>query len=200
MTITFPYTQSYKKIPAFFKAIQNAAVPTKITQKVLGETFDLKGTNDRTLIGLLKGLGFIDVNGVPTQKYSDYKNPSNAKNILGESIKFCYDALYKKNENLHTLSDAEIKGIFVSITGKESNNKALGDMIGTFLQVKSIAKFDNVMHTVGELSISKNETSSLSDRKHKDFVLTHTIVLNLPVSTEQKVYDVLFKSIKENLL
>ena len=197
---TFPYTQSYKKIPAFFKAIQNAAVPTKITISVLEKTFELKSVNDRSLIGILKCLGFIDGNGTPTQKYSDYKNPSIAANILGESIKSCYEIIYQKNEKMHTLSDEEIKGMFTSTTGKESNNKALNEMVKTFLQLKKIAKFDSISQKIEELTISKNEIPISSNHSSKDFVLTHTIVLNLPATTDQKVYDTLFRSIKENLL
>ncbi len=200
MDIIFPYTQSYKKIPEFFKTIQNAAVPPKFTQKVLQNTFDFKGTNDRTLIGVLKGLDFIDVNGIPTQKYSDYKNPSIADNVLGECIKSCYDSLYQKNENFHTLSDDAIKGLFSSTTGKDSSNKALIEMIKTFLQLKSIAKFDNVLHTPEELLVTEKESHLNYDPRSKGFVLTHTIVLNLPATTDKKVYDTLFKSIKENLL
>ena len=94
--INFPYTQSYKKIPSFFKSIQGAAVPQRVTQKVLQNIFELKGTNDRTLIKILKSLGFIDASGIPTQKYSDYKNPSDAENILGDSIRSCYHILYEK--------------------------------------------------------------------------------------------------------
>ena len=49
-------------------------------------------------------------------------------------------------------------------------------------------------------SIPQNNIPLNPEQKSKDFVLTHTIVLNLPASTDQKVYDTLFKSIKENLL
>ncbi|WP_371504349.1 DUF5343 domain-containing protein [Nitrosopumilus adriaticus] len=199
MDTNFPYTQSYKKIPEFFQAVQNAAIPDKVTQKVLGDTFGFKGTNDRTLIGVLKGLGFIDAAGVPTSKYSDYKIPSKAKIILGESIKNCYEALYQKNEKFHTLSEEEIKGLFASTTGKDAGNKALNQMIKTFLELRGLAVFDTVQK-IEDVPMKQEPVSIPTSKGGKDFVLTHTIVLNLPASTDQKVYDTLFKSIKENLL
>ena len=198
--VIFPYTQSYKKIPSFFKSIQDAAVPQKLTQKVLEDIFGLRGTNDRTLITILKNLGFIDGSGIPTQKYSDYKNPLDAKNVLGTSIRSCYHVLYEKNENFHTLSNDAIKGLFTSTTGKDSSNKALTEMIKTFLELKNIAKFDSTVQPTKELSLPQNDSPLNPEPKSKDFVLSHTIVLNLPTSTDQKVYDTLFKSIKENLL
>ncbi len=91
--VNFPYILSYKKVPNFFAAIQSAAVPPKFTQKFLIETLEFKGTNDRPLIRILKSLGFIDAAGNPTSLYSDYKNKDIAKNVLGESIKTCYDIL-----------------------------------------------------------------------------------------------------------
>ena len=63
--VSFPYVASYKKIPEFFTTIQTAAVPDKVTTRVLANTFEFKGTNDRPLIGVLRSLGFIDENGVP---------------------------------------------------------------------------------------------------------------------------------------
>ncbi len=73
-------------------------------------------------------------------------------------------------------------------------------MVKTFLQLKSIASFGDVLHKVEKLPHMSDDASSLTRTKSKDFVLTHTIVINLPTTTDQKVYDVLFKSIKENLL
>lgn len=194
----FPYTQSYKKIPAFFEAIQKAAVPEKFTNKFLYETLEFKGTNDRPLSTLLKNLGFIDSNGNSTQKYFDYKNKDVAPTILGESIRDCYEELYKKDENFHNLSDEKIKGHFESTTGKESNNKVLNYMVKTFISLKNIASFNKKPSSI-EIK-EKVTTSTQSMEKPKDFVLSHTIVINLPSTTDQKVYDVLFKSLKENLL
>ena len=96
----FPYTQSFRKIPDFFKSIQSAAIPKKFTTSVLAEQFDLKGVNDRPLIGVLKNLGFVDDKGTPTNMYKEYRNPINSKNIIGECIKTCYADLYIKKYQL----------------------------------------------------------------------------------------------------
>lgn len=200
MDAPFPYTQSYKKLPVFFQAIQTAAVPSKFSNKFLVETLEFKGTNDRPFVSILRHLNFINTDGTPTENYSNYKNKDNARNILGQCIKSCYSVLYQKNESFEKLSDEKIRGFFESTTGKESKDRVLDNMVRTFLQLKNLADFDDVTHKVEELPLSQNATSLTSDPKSKDFVLSHTIVLNLPVSTDQKVYDVLFKSIKENLL
>jgi len=197
--VNFPYAQSYKKIPAFFEAIQKAAVPEKFTNKFLYETLEFKGTNDRPLATLLKNLGFIESGGNPTQKYFDYKNKDVAPTILGESVIDCYEELYKKDENFHNLSDEKIKGHFESTTGKESNNKVLNYMVKTFISLKNIASFNKKPSSI-EINEKVTTQSTQSMEKPKDFVLSHTVVINLPSTTDQKVYDVLFKSMKENLL
>lgn len=197
---SFPYTQSYKKIPEFFESIQRAAVPSRVTISVLEKTFDLKSVNDRPLIGILKCLGFIDGNGAPTSKYSDYKNPTIAPSVLGESIKICYEQLYQKDETAHNLSEDQIKGILMSITGKENDNASLIQMTKTYVALKNLASFDTASTVSPEPLQSSVNTSPIPSPVSKDFVLTHTIVLNLPATTDQKVYDTLFKSIRENLL
>lgn len=139
---------------------------------------------------------------MPTQNYYDYKNKEIASSVLGKCIKSCYEELYQKNEDFHNLNDDKIKGHFESTTGKESNNRTLQSMIKTFIQLKNIASFDQVPEILGsqpknELAVSPTEPPQTS--KPKDFVLSHTVVINLPSTTDQKD-DVLFKSMKENLL
>lgn len=197
---SFPYTQSFKKIPNFFEAIQKAAVPGKFTTKFLYETLEFKGTNDRPLATILKSLGFIDSNGVPTEKYYNYKNKDSASIVLGDSIRNCYDALYQKDEEFHKLNDDKIKGFFESTTGRESNNKILNNMVKTFIELKNLASFDDQSSGIEITKKEEEEIPTQNNPKPKDFVLSHTIVVNLPSTTDQKVYDVLFKSMKENLL
>ena len=196
----FPYTQSYKKIPEFFEAIQKAVVPEKFTTRFLAETLKFKGTNDRPLTSILKSLDFIDVNGAPTEKYFNYKNKDIASAILGKSIKNCYSTLYQTDEEFHKLSDDKIKGYFESTTGKESKNKILSYMTKTFIELKNLARFDEKSNGIEIGKSTQEEIPIQNNQNSKNFVLSHTIVVNLPSTTDQKVYDVLFKSMKENLL
>lgn len=195
-----PYTLSYKKLPKFFTNLQNAAVPDTLTHKILYNTFLMKSTGDRTLLTMLKRLNFIDSKGVPTNNYRTYKNPTEAKETLGKCIRSGFKNAYNVNENLHTLSEEDIKGIIISITGKNSKDDSIDLITKTFLGLCSLAIFDKITHET-ENKESTNKTQSMNNSiQSKDIVLSHSIILNLPITTDRKIYDTIFKSVKDNLL
>jgi hypothetical protein len=63
MNVTSAYLFTVTKFPKFMEAIQKAAVPPRVSQDFL-QLLDFKSTNERAFINVLKGLGFVDQNGV----------------------------------------------------------------------------------------------------------------------------------------
>ena len=74
MAGTLPYLATNKNVGELFNKIGSAAVPPKFTQEFLATTIGLKGTNDRSLIPLLRNLGFLDQSNTPTPTYSLLKS------------------------------------------------------------------------------------------------------------------------------
>jgi len=68
MALPDSYTVKPGSIPAYLEAILNAEAPERFTIKFL-EGLEFKSTNDRLFIGVLKDLGFLDEDGIPTQRY-----------------------------------------------------------------------------------------------------------------------------------
>ena len=62
-----PYVSPYGKIPELFRRIKEAAVPSKFTNDFLYAKLGFKSTSQRAFIPLLKRLGFIGEEQVPTQ-------------------------------------------------------------------------------------------------------------------------------------
>ena len=204
---SFPYVLFPKKTKGFFDTLQKAAIPDKFTNNVLSTIFMLKGSNDRPFITLLKSLNFIDEKGAPLQNYYDYKDASKSSLVLGKCVRECYDELFKMDDNIHKLEESKIKNKLMSLTGKSSDNQVLNLRVKTFVQLIEIAKIETPPHEVEVLENNNlHSLDNLDNENHsppsppKEFVLTHTIVVNIPTTTDKKVYDVLFKSIKENLL
>ena len=197
----FPNVNVSGKIPLFFEKLQQAVVPDRFTYKFLIDTLDFKGTNDRPLISLLKCLDFLDGNGNPTEAYRSYKNTQTSRITLGKQIKKCYSMLYERNESIHDQDNTTIQKLFEEISGKEHNNASVKNMYRVFLKLKELADFTEdpkfIPPTPTNSSQNNNEHEVYSK---KTFELTHTIVLNLPAVSDPLIYDVLFKSLKENLL
>jgi hypothetical protein len=63
----FTYTTVPGKIKQLLTKIREVGVPQKVTVQWL-KTVGFKSSNDTSLIGVLKFIGFIDASGVPTPK------------------------------------------------------------------------------------------------------------------------------------
>jgi hypothetical protein len=78
------YLVTTKNAEAFFNAIQGAKAPERFTTKFLKD-LDFESSNDRLFIGVLKGLGFLDENGAPTERYFAFLDHSQSGRVLAEA-------------------------------------------------------------------------------------------------------------------
>src|SRR5450759_4484269 len=111
MAVSLPYLPSYKNVGALFSKIESAKQPEAFSQTFLYNTIGLKGTADRSLIPLLRTLGFIDATGRPTPEYGALKNTAKAGGAIAAAIRRAYAPLFAANENAHKLPPAELRGL-----------------------------------------------------------------------------------------
>jgi len=205
MTIPSSYFVVQNKISPIMDAIQKAGVPEKFNRGFL-ESLGFKSTNDRAIIAMLKALNFLDQNGIPTEKYKIYKNPINAKKILGQQIKEAYPEIFLANENAQDLSAEELKGIFATVSGK--GDSVAIKMAQTFKSFCSIADFkskpidiksETVKETIKE-TVSPPQLSTFDIGSGKNPQFHYNIQIHLPATRDITVYNAIFKSLKEHLL
>jgi|SRR6185437_881630 len=103
MAVSLPYLPSNKNVGELFDKIGSAAVPPKFTQDFLVTTIGLKGTNDRTLIPMLRNLGFLDQSNTPTASYSLLKSKERRRSAIAEGIRTAYKPLFAANEEAFEL-------------------------------------------------------------------------------------------------
>ena len=72
------YTTVPGKIPTLLAKIRQVGVPPKVTVQWL-KTIGLTSSNDTSLIPVLKAIGFVDGNGVPTPKWAQYRGSNYPK-------------------------------------------------------------------------------------------------------------------------
>lgn len=80
MALPNSYTVKAGSFPAYFDAIQGAEAPERFSVKFL-EGLEFTSTNDRTFISILKELGFLDANNVPTKRYFEYLDKDIASGV-----------------------------------------------------------------------------------------------------------------------
>src|SRR5436309_1965064 len=136
MEVTNAYVYTVKNLPQMFEAIEKAHVPPRFTYGFL-RTLGFKSTNDRAFVNVLKGLGFLDANSVPTTAYKEYRDKNAAKVVLARQIRQAYKGLFMADENAGDLAIDALKGKFATLTGKDE--AVLKKMASTFKALGGLA-------------------------------------------------------------
>lgn len=216
MALIASYLVTTKNVEPFFNSLVTAKAPDVFTQKFL-ENLEFKSTNDRLYISLLKGLGFLDSSGTPTERYFRFLDQSQSKRVLAEAIQEAYSDLFAVNVKAHELTVPEVKNKFRTLTqGKNSDNvltlmantfKALVDYAEWTPEGKKVASKKDVapkpQNTIAKPEEEKKE-SFVDDGDDVSVKLQHSqlhynIQIHLPESRDQAVYDAIFKSLKKHL-
>jgi hypothetical protein len=140
MALNSSYLVTTKNLESFFNSLITAQAPEVFTQKFL-ESLEFKSTNDRLYISLLKGLGFLDPNGAPTERYFKFLDQSQSKLILAEAIREAYSDLFAVNINAQTLSVEEVKNKFRTLTQGKNSESVLRFMANTFIALVGYAEW-----------------------------------------------------------
>lgn len=207
MALMTAYLMTTKNAEAFFNAIQTAKAPERFTTKFLKD-LDFTSSNDRLFVGIMKGLGFIDDDGVPTDRYYAYLDHSESGRILAEAVQEAYDELFALNKNAQEMPLDDVKGKFKSLTQGQKSENVITLMANTFKSLcdlsdwsspstKKIAAVVEAAPQQEEQAISPLKSSA---KLAKELELHYNIQLILPESRDPAVYDALFASLRRHLL
>ncbi len=203
-TVAIPssYLTSTKNLPAILEQIQKGRVPPKFTYDHLKQ-LGFPSSNDRPIIPVLKALGFLDATGAPKERYRRYKDTSIAKRVLAEGIREAYTDVFAIDESAHRLPADKVKGIFARLS--EKGDTVTDKMALTFRSLVDQADFSTPAD-FGEADVEDTEEVPLDDQDERGrtlgatLALRHDVHVHLPVSEDVKVYDAIFRSLRDNLL
>lgn len=208
-----PYVNAYGKIVDVFDAIKSAAVPTKFTQDYIHTILGLKSSSYNAIIPLMKRLGFLDQSNQPTQAYKDYRDEQLSRQVMASQVRLAFDDLFKANEFAYKLNKEQITSKLKTILGVGEDDATLPNVVGTFIELVKLADFNekektrvhktqvpDAIDTKPEPVQNKAPLTFTTNGEDLKFGISYTINLNLPATTEIEVFNVIFKSLKENLL
>lgn len=213
MALNPSYLITTKNLEPFLNSLITAKAPDIFTHKFL-ISLEFKSTNDRLYISLLKGLGFIDANGVPTEIYFKFLDQSQSKIVLAEAIRESYSDLFAVNKKANELSQTEVKNKLRTLTQGKISDKVLHLMANTFKSLVDCAEWNSIdkkadvknviektQEPVVRNSIPIHEESDEEGLggKLSSTQLHYNIQIHLPESRDSSVYDALFKSLKKHL-
>jgi hypothetical protein len=196
---TVPYMAAYGNITKALEKIKVAQVPSRFSQDFLGTKLNLTGGSARPVIPFLKRTGFLAADGTPTELYRRFRNEAQTGAAAAEALRIGYAPLYEVNEQIHTASNTQLKGVVVQVTGAEPSSSTVAAIIGSFKALKAFADFE----ATPEVETPEQETRPAaveSARTGAGIRLGYTINLNLPATSDIAVFDAIFKSLREQLL
>lgn len=102
MALVDAYVRTPSKFQELLRKLPAAGVPDRVSFEFL-KTLDFKSSNDRMMIQVLKGIGFLDANGVPTASYKAYRNRKEGPRVLAKALHEAYSDVFLANTKAHEL-------------------------------------------------------------------------------------------------
>jgi hypothetical protein len=206
MANTLPYLSTPGSIKTALDRIRAAATPDRVTGDFVSTKLQLKGGGGNAIPPFLKKIGFVASDGTPTETYKRFRNQSTSGAAVADAIRFGYKALSEANEYFYDLSDKDLLALIVQVTGAEANSQVAKLTLSTLKNLKAFADFEakggaNEIATPGASTPAPRESSEISHvSRRAGLNLSYTINLNLPATSDQAVFNAIFRSLKEHLL
>ena len=211
MALTSAYLVTTKNLDAFLNAVRGAKAPEHFTNRFLRQ-LDFTSSNDRLYIGLLKALGMIDENGVPTKRYFDFLDQGESGRVLADAVREAYEDLFAVNKKAQDLSVEEVKNKFKTLTQGQKSDNVVGYMANTFKALAGLAEWKAPPPEVPapirtpevEPSAPTGDSAAVPkaigrSREAALMSLHHDIHIHLPESRDPAVFDAIFDAMRRHL-
>jgi hypothetical protein len=211
MPTDVPYINVPGSIGKILEKIKEASTPETFSQDFLKTRLGFNGGNYLTFIPWAKKAGLVTSEGVPTNLYKQFRNPSTSSKSLATALRQAYSELYSRNEYCHELDKKAFKGLVMEATGEAHDSKKVENIVSTFFNAKALADFDGVnenkdseskerVDATKKVEVSSQTSSNTFSNKQRSIGLSYTINLVLPKTDDPAIFNAIFKSLKENLL
>lgn len=202
MALSSAYTQAYGKLGEFFRKIRDGQAPSQFTHQLLKD-LGFKSNNHRPYIPIMKALGFLSPDGKPTQRYSDYRDHSKSKLVMGDGLKEAYSDIFLIKEKPTDSDKATIEGKFKSY--HNISDTVAKHMASTFFALLKLADLNGTAST--ETNKPEEPVEAEEQPQHVTLPqannlapgLHYNIQIHLPATKDVEVYNAIFKSLKEHL-
>lgn len=204
-----PSMGTYGRIDHIIQKIKEAKTPDRFTYDYLKEVIQAKGSNDRAFVSLAKRCGLLNQDGSPTDRYRRLRSTTDkvSKAAMAEAMKTGYADLYSLNEYAHKLSEKDLEGLVLQLTGDEKGSKTVSNIVKTFFALTKHADFEAEPAEEKEEEEGREEEDEHGrggaggdSRNPVKFGLSYQINLVLPKTDDIAVFNAIFKSLKDHLL
>lgn len=207
-----PYITSTGNIEKALNAIKKAAVPDSVSQDFVKTILKIPGGSGDQMTAFLKKINFASSDGTPTELYKKFRNPSTSGTAVAGAVRHAYAPLFVRNEYMYQLDDDELLGLIVEETGLAHDSNPVKLAFACIKALKKHAGFadaeeadivkadEQIPAQVIDIKRGPNQATPDTHAGTIGLNLGYTINLNLPPTTDQAVFNAIFKSLKTHLL
>ena len=197
--VDFPSTQNTGNLIDFLGKISEVGVPQKLTGKGMSQ-YGYTSSNDRSIVTILKFIGFLTDAGEPTELWKESRTDS--KKTVAAGIVSGYQRLYQTYPNAHQKDVEALTNFFKSRT--DVGDTQVKRITNTFRSLVEYADFSDQSDRVQPANDSKNdERPKVQPPEQPNSAQVMEVNLNvqltLPADESGKVYDAFFKSMRKHL-
>lgn len=206
--------QVYRQIENFLSTLREGQAPEKFTREYLKD-IGFKSSNHHQFIPLLKGLGFLTSDGVPTERYREFLDQTKWKKVIAEAIRDAYSDIF-------VIKSRPSKSDLKLISGKYKSTYNQSEIAAersarTFLSLLELADQDTLFGAekmkapspqTGKESTENKRVPKQEDvnenkpppNKADAIEFHYNIQIHLPATKDVEVYNAIFKSLKEHIV
>lgn len=206
MADNLPYLSSPGSIRTGLERIRDAATPDRVTTDFIQTKLAIKGGTGASLAAFLKKVGLVNSDASPSDLYKRFRNTQTSGMAIAEAVRIGYRELFDINEYCYVLNDKDLLSLVCQVTGAAADSRTAELTVATFKHLKSFADFETKaksMDVVAEESATAvpiTYPSAPTNQSNLGLNLSYTINLNLPATSDQAVFNAIFRSLREHLL
>lgn len=198
-----PYTHAPGVFKKALEGIITAGQPERFTSNFMDTMLGVSGGSSRYVPPLLKKMNFLTSDGTPTDLYTSFRTEGSRSSAAYAGLKNAFGELFQRNEFIHKANEPEVRDNIVAITGLTKNDPYVNSIWATFKVVRDFITGDPATQQ------PKSELPGATDDKLQKptndsgptrLGLVNNINIVLPESTNIDVYNLIFQSLRANLL
>lgn len=201
------YSSTPGGLDRVLQGIIRAQKPQKVDSNYIATVLAVTGGTGRAQLPLLKKLGVIEAGGAPTTLYDEFRNEKKRSRAAFRMLQNGYKSLFGVNAHVHKAEESEVENIIAQVTGADAEDPIIHTIYACFDKVrKFINPAENVYDTEseGEQEPEKEKKNpkpeEVEEPNGRKIGLTYQINIVLPQSGNIDTYNMIFKSLRENLL
>ena len=197
----------YSPAPGVFKkaleGIITAEQPERFTSNFMDTVLGVSGGSSRYVPPLLKKMGFITSDGKPTELYTSFRTDGSRSSSAYTGLKSAFAELFQRNEFIHKANEPEVRDNIVAITGLTKTDIYVNYIWSTFKVVRDFVTSDPASQLKADpapVAATETLTTGAGLGSSARLGLVNNINIVLPESTNINVYNLIFQSLRANLL